>query len=214
VKKSLEDWLDGKGPDELKALEHKGRLFYPDVVHRFATVNGERVQITDEVYVRVPNPVETAVARTAAIAMVRTIAKDDSIKTVEAARGAVDTVLWEELDAYHFVAAALFRREEPPGEYMLPKFLIDTVPRGVVFGLVDRIAFYNRLEDPRIGEDSDPRDYVRAVRGIAKKLNLSPLVDFGGFARERLVISMAVQLESSPTFRSFAESLETSTPDK
>lgn len=208
--RSVEEWLAGKSPEELDALEHQGRLFYPDTIK----LRGEKPGTWRDhpVYLRVPDPRERALAIVEAIAWVRDQTRDRDVKTVEQARARLGQTSWDEVESYHFMSYAIYERTPPtPTRWRLGDGLMVEVPRGALADLVARVQFLVDLEDPRLGE-LDGEGLIRVVTAIGEKRNLSPLVALDGASTVQVIMFMAEELRLSPTFRPFAPSPETSTP--
>jgi hypothetical protein len=85
------------------------------------------------------------------------------------------------------------------------------VPRGSLYDLLERVAVYARIEDPRIGEVDDDT-FLEMLKAIGRVKHLGPLAAIAGPERDTCVLRMAVELLRFRTSQSSAPSSETSTP--
>ena len=191
-------WLEGKSWDELEAIEHEGRLYFKDTIKKR---DGKGRIVEKPIRIRVPRQLERSRARTLARKWLAELGLD------------------EEKDAHHFDAyeticlvASAVREEKPPHEqHMLHQDLANVCEVKTILELWDRVNFYDKLGEPRLGE-VDADTFRAVVRAIAKKGNLSPLVAIDGATQDAFIVRMAEELSSSPTFSASSPSPATSTP--
>lgn len=208
---SVEAWFLGKSDEEIVGLEYGKRTYYPETVKRRDPADHSRI-VETEVYLRVPDPLETVAARREAFKLVRARFEDPSITTGDQAVAAIGHETWEEIQMYCLMSEALFTREKEPRQYMLAEFLITEVKRGSAWDLYDRMRFYSKAEDPRISELT-PAGLIKVVQTIAARRNCSPLVAIDGVTRDACIVAMASLLATSQTLPFSSPSSTTSTPE-
>ena len=195
---ALLGWLEGKTWEELEAIEHEGRLLFKDTLKK----RDARGRVVEKpVRIRVPRQMERSRARTLARKWLAELGLD------------------EEKDAHHFdayeticlVACAVREDAAPHEQHMLHQDLAAQCDVKTILELWDRVNFYDKLSEPRLGE-VDAATFHAVVRAIARKGNLSPLVAIAGDTQDAFVVRMAEALTSSPTFSASSPSPATSTP--
>lgn len=207
---SIEEWFGGKTLQELDIIEHEGRQLYPDTLKKKNIKKGELEEVP--IYLRVPNTTEQAKARVDALDWVRDIRKlKEPIRTVDEARGLVGDLLFEDLDTISLMSWCILERNEGHARYMLPQLLDAANSKASLYELFDRLDFFSRAEDPRVGNISEDLFWA-AVVNIAKARNLSPLVAIAGSERDSFILSMASRLANSRTPKSSSLLSETSMP--
>jgi hypothetical protein len=191
-------WLEGRTWEELEAIEHDGRLLFKDTLKK----RDARGRVVEKaVRIRVPRQLERSRARSLARKWI------------------VELGLDEEKDAHHFdayeticlVACAVREDAVPHEQHMLHQDLAASCDVKTILELWDRVNFYDKLSQPRLGE-VDAATFKAVVAAIARKGNLSPLVAIAGDTQDAFVVRMAEELMSSPTFSASSRSPATSTP--
>jgi hypothetical protein len=168
--------------DELEVLEQDGRLYFADTIKK----RDGKGRITEKpIRVRVPRQTERSRAR------------------VLARKWMAELGLDEEKDPHHFDAyeticlvACSVRDDAPPhDQHMLHQDFAAACDVKTILELWDRVNFYDKLTEPRLGE-VDAETFKAVVHAIAKKGNLSPLVAIDGVTQDAFVVRMASELSS------------------
>lgn len=205
-------WFAGKTIDDLRAIEHGGRVLIPEAL---VTLDPRGVERREEILVRVPNDMERAQARVDAIALVRRLARDGSpdakVLTVDDARAAVGADVFENIDTAALLVRAIHEAKEPHGRAYLLDIFLTSWPASTWMALYDRLDFYARLYAPRFASLTEA-EFWGMTREIARVRNLSPFAVIDGYAQNEYVVRLAEVAWSSRTPRSPSASPETSTP--
>lgn len=187
--KPVQEWLKGKAAEDITLLEHGGRVYFPDVIHRLKrkAKDGRGAEFEPvNVVVCVPRAPERALARRDAIKL----AKKWDIDREK------DADIFDTLDKFALVSHAV-RTEEPPHGQAFPLEWMVSSREGEGFderslwAVWDRLKFYEEICDPRITEPMSEEDVLAAAFAIERVRNLSPLVAIAGPALDNCVISMA-----------------------
>lgn len=187
--KPTQEWLVGKTADDLDLIEHGGRVYFHDVMHRIKRKAKEGKGAVFEpmpVVVCVPRAPERALARRDALELAREW-KIDREK---------DADIFDTLDKFALVAHAVRTVEPPHGQFQPLRYLVSTkegegFDERALWAIWERIKLYEEMVDPRITEPMSEEDVIAACFAIAKVRNLSPLVAIAGSELDNCVISMA-----------------------
>ena len=198
-KTTFERWLDGADFAELGALEHEGRLHFPESLKK-RNAKGELVEVP--IVIRIPRQEERARARVEARKWCEKIGIDPE----------KDADHLDSFDTLCLCARAIRDVEPPHAQHMLAHDLVASYDTRSLLDAWDRINFYDRMLDPR-PEEIDDATFERLVEAVRKAGNLRPLAAIAGSAHDRFVTRMASELSSLWTARSSAPSLATSTSD-
>lgn len=196
---SPSDWLEGKTAEELDAIEVGGRVLFPDKIYR-RTARGELEETPIRVRVlRVP---ERAKARAEAVAWAKKLGIDRE----------ADRDVFENFDTLCILARAI--REPKGADEQLRTYeqLAAEYESRSLLDVWDRLAFYERIHDPRIVILTD-KDFWAAIGGIARVRNISPLVAYDAPSLEACITRMASELLSLKTLKSSSGSTESSPPE-
>jgi hypothetical protein len=200
-------WLRGKTIDELHAIEHNGRVLFPEALRR----RDEKGRIIETpCLVAIPTDAERAMGRLDAVARVATITKKKPT-TIEDARALIGADVFENLDTFGILARCILEPTPPHGRAYLLDVLVETFPPSTLFELYGRLDMLAKLWSPQLDELTEERFWTLVVQ-IAKVRNLSPLAGIGGLGQVTCVLRMAQTLYDLRTRRHFSPSNETSTP--
>lgn len=189
------DWLAGKSFEDLEAIEHEGRVLYPDAIKQ----RDHKGRVVErKIMVRVPRGVERAKARRDARAWLQEFGLDE----------AKDHVQFDALETYCCVARSLRDPTAPHAQLMPHQELMEAVDVRAVLELWERVNYYDRLSEVRVAE-LDESTFYAAVHAIAKKGNLSPLVAIDGATHDVFLTRMASELSSFLTRPASSPSSET-----
>lgn len=197
------EWLRGKTLADLQAIEHGGRLLFPDVLRR-ARADGKWEEVP--VMLRVPRPQERAAARVEAVELFRTRKLDRQ----------ADADLFDEFERMALLARCILERTPPHEQHALTDWLLGSggegkgYDQGTLWDAWQKIQAYQSMTSPQ-AEDMGVEDIVAAARGVARVGNLTPFAAIAGPAQDACVIGMARLLDAYLTDRSSGPSPETST---
>lgn len=202
--KPLREWLKGKTAADLDLLEHGGRVFFPDVVHKIRRAGKfDAVRVV----VCVPRAPEKALARRDAIALARRWDLDRE----------KDADLFDTLDKFAVLAHAI-RDPETFGQFQPLEWLLSTkadegFEERSLWAVHERLSMYEEIVDPRITEPMTEEEVMQAAFAIDRVRNLSPLAGIAGPAVDSCVIGMASTLCKYQTLVLSLQSTERSTPE-
>jgi hypothetical protein len=197
------EWVDGKTPEELDAIEFSGRTLFKDHIRRIKK-DGTHEDVP--ILVRCPRPVEIMAGRLEAI----TLFKKQGLDREK------DNDLFDQLDTLAVLSKAIRDPKPPHDQFQTLEFLISHKP-GEGFdieSLMDvwtRLETYRRLLDPRITEVSED-DAIRAALAIERVRNVSPLAAIAGHELDGCIVTMACMLVTSLRQLQSAQSSVTSRP--
>jgi hypothetical protein len=207
-------FFQDKSIEDLKAIEHGGRVLIPDA---FRVKNAQGVIVEKPTLVRVPSEGERGRARIDAVILVgerfpKIMGTDPKMWTIERAKAVVGAEVFDDIDTYAIVARSTFEPKitDKPVQYMLLTVLYDSYTKNTVFDIWDRINMYADMFNPRL-EDPTEEQFWGAVESIARVRSLLPLAVIAGSAQSNFIMRMASELSKSRTPKSTSTSPETST---
>lgn len=189
---AIVEWFKLKTSAELEAIEHGGRLLWPDVLKE-RTAGGLKER---PCMLRVPNVSERAQAYIYANEWVANKAKVDK-KERPISRARAQDILGE--DAYDSLHTAMLmsfaiREFTPPhGQMWLPELIVDAVDAPALGDMFTRLDAYSCHEDFRLG-DISREDFEVICNEIARTQSILPLAVFAGSVRERAIVRMVEEL--------------------
>lgn len=205
-------WFRGKTIEELKAIEHGGRVLIPEALRSIGPKGDEKLT---PVMARIPTEHERALARVDAVAHVARLNGQAMGArgqwTVERAREVIGAEVFENIDTCAILARSLLEPEPPHGQAYLLEVLIGSFPPAVLFAAYERLDFYARLFNPTFEAITEEQLWA-AVSAIARVKNIGPLAGMRGSLQTAFIVRMAEELSSSRTRSSSSPSTETSTP--
>ena len=186
--KENHEWVLGKTPEELDAIEHNGRTLFKDHIRRIKK-DGTHEDV--EILVRCPRPLEVMAARKEAVDLFKKQGLDRE----------KDHDLFDQLDTLAVLSKAIRDPSHPQDQLQTLEFLLSSKPgEGFdVESLMDvwtRLEGYRRLLDPRITEVTED-DAIRAAVAIERVRNISPLAAIAGHELDNCIVIMACMLTSS-----------------
>jgi hypothetical protein len=194
--------LAAKGWDELEAVEHEERLLFPDVIHK-ARKGGKFDEVA--VLLRVPRKDERRKARLEA----RKWAAEVGVDPKE------DPGLFDDMDTVCILARSVREPKPPYDQHRTARNLEREYDARSLTRLWARLSAMEDAIDPRIDELlTDERVFWGAVMAVAQHRDIGPLADIVGDEQNSFVVRMAVLLVNSEMFRSWSQSLETSTAER
>lgn len=186
---ALVEAILSKNWEELQTMEFAGYLLFPEELQR-RRKDGTFESIP--VMLRVPREHEMRKARVQA----RQWAKDEGLVPE------LDPDLFDNMDTMCTLALAIRNITEPHEPFEPdPKRLEQVYDRVCLDALWGKLEAYRTVLDPRPDTLSET-ETMAVIAAVAKVGNLVPLAAFGGRSQNSLVVSMARQLVSSPTFKS------------
>jgi len=190
--------LRGKTWEELEAIEHAERVMFPDSI-RFRDRSGAVREIP--VMVRVLRADERRKARVEA----RKYAADNGL---DADR---DQDLCVAIDRLHQLARAIRDAKAPHDQHATVGMLESGYDTSSLDELWERYEVYADRQDPRM-EITDEAQFWAALGVVAKVGNVLPLAGLVPHSQFNCIVFGARQALLSPTFKSFSESIDSSTP--
>lgn len=189
--------LAGKTWEELEAVEHEGRLYFPEVIYRRV---GKKFEA---------EPVRLLVLREHEVRrakrMARKWAADEKLDP------ALDPQLFDNMVCWCELALSI-RNTTFPYESLHPDpaYLEANYDKRPLVQVYAKIDAYARLLDPR-PEEIDAEQMVALVAALAKEQTIRPLVAFDGVSQTSCILYMARELQSLRDSKSSSESSDFST---
>ena len=190
--------LRGKSWEEIEALEHEGRVLFPDSI-RFRARDGSVTEVA--ILVRALRNHERRKARVEA----RDRAKQDGLDLDR------DADLCATLDRLYQLARAIREVKEPHEQHATAEMLEQNYDGRSLDELWSRYEVYCDRSDPRI-EITDEAQLWAALGEVARVGNILPLTGLESFSQNGCIVFGARQALLSPTFKSFLDSIDRSTP--
>ncbi|HKQ70998.1 MAG TPA: hypothetical protein VJT73_16745 [Polyangiaceae bacterium] len=183
--------------EELEAIEDGDRVLFPDVI-RQRTAKGELNET--EVMVRVLRMPERRKARLDARELAKKVGVDP----------AVDPELFDDIDTLCTLARAIRDKGDPKTQHMTAEMLEGAYEWRSLKEVYGRYKVYEDRTDPGL-EIADEKEMWAALGAIARAGNCLPLVELASLSQNACIVFSARQALLSPTFKSFLESIDSST---
>jgi len=198
-------WFLGKTDAELDVIEHGGRAFYSEVLRRKKPADGQAE--VAKLRIRVPNTLDKAKARVAALLWASKIAREEGLKmsespTIAEAEAVFGAPYFDELDTIAIIAQVAYEHDRPDEPFFRhPEMLAANYTTSSLMDLWTRIGFYQRHEDVRVGDLTRDK-FIEIVVAIGEARNTTPLFALDGFLQDSFIVTMADQLASFLTPKS------------
>lgn len=190
--------LVAKKWDELEVLEQDDRLYFPDTIR--VREKGGKLRET-KVTVRVLRKDERRKARNDTVELAAEL-KVDREKEPD---------LFDELDTLCILARAIRDPEPPYDQHLKAKDLESRYDMRSLEELWSKYKVYEDLTDPRDPIQTDVQFWA-IVAAIGRKRNILPLTECESLSQNACILRLVDTALTSPTFNSWFESLESSTP--
>jgi hypothetical protein len=190
--------LRGKSWEELEALEAGDRVLFPDQI-RFRDRRGALREI--DIAVRVLRAPERRKARVEA--RKRAVAEGLDLDR--------DADQCDVLDRLHQLAFAIREAKPPHEQHATPEMLEGHYDLSSLDELWERYQVYEERQDPRL-DITDEATMWAAIGAVAKAGNPLPLAGLASRFQQSCIVFMARASLLSPTFKSFLDSIDSSTP--
>lgn len=190
--------LRGKTWDELEAMAHDGRILFPETI-RFRNKSGAVEEVP--VMVRVLREPERRKARVES----RKRALEDGLDLDRDA----DHV--QTLDRLHQLARAIREPKAPHEQHQSADVLESHYDLASLDELWERYQVYEDRQDPRI-EITDEAQMWIVLSEVARVGHVGPLAGVVPHSQQSSIVFGARQALDSPTYKSFLESIGSSTP--
>lgn len=201
--------LRSKTWEELEAIEHEGRVLYPDALRR-RTAKGEVTE--KKVLIRVLRKDERRKAFLEAVKLAQgsgVLPKElADLSNVRAK--AIDDQLFDDLDTLCILARAIRDPEPPHVQHGTAEDLEHDYDMRSIEELWSRYKVYEDRSDPRL-EIVDEKTMWSALRALAKAGHILPLTELASPSQNACILFGASQALHSPKYKSFLESTGRST---
>jgi hypothetical protein len=190
--------LAAKRWDELEALEHEGRVLYPEVI-RSRGKGGVLKEVP--VAIRVLRKDERRKAKLEA---------EDWAKEEKLDRDR-EPGLFDDMDTLCILARALREPKAPHDQFATFKALEHDYDMRSLDELWSKYKIYEDLTDPRDGIQTDV-EFWAVVGAIGRTRNILPLTECESPAQNGCILRLVELALTSPTFKSWCTSFESSMP--
>lgn len=190
--------LRGKSWEELETIEQEGRVLFPDSI-RFRDKSGAVRELP--IMVRVLRAQERRAARVEG----RKFAAEQGLDEEK------DRDLCDAIDRLHQLARAMRDPEPPHVQHATVPMLEMGYDTSSLDELWERYEIYADRQDPRL-DITDEATFWAALGLVAKAGNILPLAGLASRLQNACIVFGARQALLSPTFKSFSESIDSSTP--
>lgn len=192
------DALRAKTWEELECIEQGGRVLFPDVI-RQRTSKGDLVEVP--IVIRVLRGPERRKARQETRALAKKVEVDQEL----------DPDLFDDIDTLCILARAIREKAPPHEQHYTPELLEQEYEWRSLKELYARYKVYEDRTDPGL-EITDEKTMWKAIGAIARAGNILPLTELESLSQNASILFAANQALLSPTFKSFLESIDSSTP--